>query len=241
MLVPVSAMRARIAPVEPLDNPVWHALTGPHREFAEQHRDRAARYHPEVTPFAALPDAASTDAWRALGHLAGSDGYPVLFRDVVEPPAGWEVVARFPTLQMVASPDLDLVALDESIEPLSNDDVDEMMALVERTMPGPFLRRTVELGGYVGIRRDGRLVAMAGRRVRAAGHIEVSAVCTDGDQRGKGLARALMAEVVARIRHEGQQPFLHVLTSNEPAIRMYERLGFVVRRQIDVAVVHPVA
>jgi hypothetical protein len=34
-------------------------------------------------------------------------------------------------------------------------DVPEMLELVAQTEPGPFLNRTVELGDYLGIRRDG--------------------------------------------------------------------------------------
>jgi FR47-like protein len=42
--------------------------------------------------------------------------------------------------------------------------VPEILDLVERTKPGPFLKRTIELGAYLGIRRDGRLIAMAGEQ-----------------------------------------------------------------------------
>lgn len=41
-------------------------------------------------------------------------------------------------------------------------DVPEMLDLTARTRPGPFWRRTHELGTYLGVRLDGRLVAMAG-------------------------------------------------------------------------------
>ena len=67
-----------------------------------------------------------------------------------------------------------------------------MLALVELTHPGPFRRRTVELGNFVGIRRDGRLLAMAGERMWIGDFREVSAVCTHPDAQGRGLARTLM-------------------------------------------------
>ena len=38
-------------------------------------------------------------------------------------------------------------------------DVDDMLDLVERTRPGPFRRHTIDLGTYLGIRRDGKLIA----------------------------------------------------------------------------------
>ena len=78
-----------------------------------------------------------------------------------------------------------------------------MIALAELTRPGPFAASTVELGGYLGVRREGRLVAMAGRRLHLPGWIEISAVCTHPDHRGQGLSRLLMAGVETAIRRAG--------------------------------------
>ena len=49
-----------------------------------------------------------------------------------------------------------------TIEDLNLSDIDEMLALIELTKPGPFSRRTPELGSYLGIHESGQLVAMAG-------------------------------------------------------------------------------
>ena len=40
------------------------------------------------------------------------------------------------------------------------------LKLVFITQPGPFAERTVELGRYIGIRQDDRLVAMVGERFK---------------------------------------------------------------------------
>ena len=61
-------------------------------------------------------------------------------------------------------------------------DVAEMLALVERTRPGPFSQRTGQLGTLprrARRLRDGKPVAMAGERLHPAGYTELSAVCTD--------------------------------------------------------------
>jgi predicted GNAT family acetyltransferase len=104
--------------------------------------------------------------------------------------------------------------------------VPEMLDLIARTEPGPFLPRTIKLGGYLGFRVNGDLVAMAGRRMHPPGWIEISAVCTDSSHRGKGLARRLVNAVAAGIREDGEVPFLHVSETNENAIRLYEKTGF---------------
>ena len=101
-----------------------------------------------------------------------------------------------------------------------------MLELVALTQPGPFAARTIELGGYVGVRQEGRLVAMAGRRVAPTGWTEISAVCTHPDFRGRGYATRLMLEVLRGIRAEGRRGFLTVLDGN-PAARLYESMGFV--------------
>ena len=112
-----------------------------------------------------------------------------------------------------------------------------MVALAELTHPGPFAASTVELGGYLGVRRGGRLVAMAGRRLQLPGWIEISAVCTHPDHRGQGLARLLIAAVDAAIRQQGHRAFLHAIHQNTTAIELYRQLGFTTRADMTFTVV----
>jgi predicted GNAT family acetyltransferase len=116
--------------------------------------------------------------------------------------------------------------------------VPEVLDLVARTEPGPFRKRTVELGRYLGIRRDGVLVAMAGERLRVPGWTEISAVCTDPAHRGQGLAARLVRALAHGIRARGERPFLAAAAENVGAVRLYEALGFTVRREVTFAVVH---
>jgi predicted GNAT family acetyltransferase len=144
-------------------------------------------------------------------------------------PASWERAFQIDGVQlvdtsMVAEPDAEAVRL-------GADDVPEMLELVTRTQPGPFLPRTVELGTYLGIRHGGALVAMAGERMRPPGWTEISAVCTDPAFRGRGLGGRLVKAVASVIRERGDVPFLHTGAANVTAIRLYESLGFTVRRE----------
>jgi ribosomal protein S18 acetylase RimI-like enzyme len=204
-----------------LDNPVWSSLTGPHKRFAERHGN-AVRYLPDVAPFLAIPDAS---AWPDVAALAGP-GAVVTVSDLA-PPAGWEMLEQIRAVQLV---DAGVAAepVPEAVR-LTTGDVPEMLELVERTRPGPFLPRTIEMGTYLGIRRDGRLVAMAGERLRPPGWTEISAVCTDPEYRGQGLAAGLVRALVAGIRARGEQALLHAIASNTAAIRLYESMGFRLR------------
>ena len=125
---------------------------------------------------------------------------------------------------------------DPEIVELSAADVPDMMALTAITKPGPFHKRTHDPGTYLGIRRDGKLVAMAGERLKIPGYTEVSAVCTHPDHTGHGYARILMAEVMHRILARGETPLLHVRQDNVRAIELYQRLGFNQRVLLHFAV-----
>ena len=206
-------------------NFVWAALTGPQREFAE-HGARAARYRPEYGPFAAVRDWNDDEAWHDLARLAGPGAFLGLAGLDVRTPRGWHVDLRHETLQMVArsvEPDART-----EVAPLGPADTPEMLGLVDRAQPGPFGERTGELGTYLGIRREGALVAMAGERFRAPGWTEISAVCTDPAYRRRGFAGALVRELATRIHARGGRAFLHVREKNADAVRLYESLGFVV-------------
>ncbi|MFZ1014069.1 MAG: GNAT family N-acetyltransferase, partial [Terracidiphilus sp.] len=123
-----------------------------------------------------------------------------------------------------------------SLRRLSKSDVSAMVELASLTEPGPFRKRTSELGTFFGTFEGDRLVAIAGERMHLPGLIEVSAVCTHPDARSRGYARALMAAVLNDIREKGATPFLHVLAENDAAIRVYEGLGFTVRRPLHLAI-----
>ncbi|KUL31928.1 GNAT family N-acetyltransferase [Actinoplanes awajinensis] len=204
-----------------LNNPVWAALSGPQAGYAEAAGD-AARYQPEISPFCAVSDPADPEAWRDLATLTD---HALLVGPALSPPPGWVLEERTMGVQMVGTA-MTAVADPEAV-PLTEHDVPEMLELVARAQPGPFRKRTIDLGRYFGIRSaDGRLISMAGERIRMPGWTEVSAVCTDPEFRGQGLAARLTLAVAAGILARGELPFLHTVHDNENAIRLYERLGF---------------
>jgi ribosomal protein S18 acetylase RimI-like enzyme len=216
----------------PLDSPAWAALTGPHAHFA-QRCGRVLRYPADVTPFLGMPPAPTAADWADAAALVGPGGLVPLAGLDGSPPEGWPITWQVAGVQLVddgvaGAPDAEAVRLTAA-------DVPEMLALVERTRPGPFLPRTVELGTYLGVRdSDGALIAMAGERLHPPGWTEISAVCTDPDARGRGLATRLVRAVVQGIRARGEQPFLHAAADN-PAVGLYESLGFRHRRPVTFA------
>ena len=223
--------------MEALDNPVWHALTGPQAEFSEG-SGLALRYQSDVATFAALPDEVGPEAWNALAQLVGPGGAALLFRPAaVEVPGDWKVALSMSSLQMVATETIG--EPDDTFVRLGPSDVAEMLALVGRTRPGPFRERTVELGTYLGHRSESgdRIVAMTGERVHPAGYTELSAVCTDAAVRKLGLATRLIRAVASGIEQRAETPILHVLAENHTAIRVYEAIGFATRSTFEALIV----
>jgi predicted GNAT family acetyltransferase len=213
------------------ENPIWQTLQGPGRSFART-GSGAAAFETEVAPFSAVRDDPSPDDWDELASLVAPSPIAVIFAP--PGPPSWNVLERMPCYQMVATRPLDVP--EASFTELGSGDVPEMLDLVNRTQPGPFAPRTIELGTYLGVRTDGKLVAMAGERMRGSDFVEVSAICTDEAYRRKGWALALTQELVHRIQRDGKTAILHVLKTNTPAIKAYEKLGFEVATDVDALI-----
>ncbi|MGA2375189.1 MAG: GNAT family N-acetyltransferase [Candidatus Sulfotelmatobacter sp.] len=230
--------------MHPLDNIIWKALTTRQAEFAESF-DQARRFVPQVSPLAAFREP-TPEGYESLAGLVGTGETIGLFLEApYQPQPGWSFVAGAPMPEMVC--DSGLLPADSlgrlsphkgepEILELGDADSPDMMALTALTKPGPFGKRTHELGTYLGIRLNGKLVAMTGERLKIPGYTEVSAVCTHPEHTGHGYARILMAEVMRRICGRGETPVLHVRGDNVRAIELYERLGFRQRVLLHFAV-----
>ncbi|MDE0422021.1 MAG: GNAT family N-acetyltransferase [Gammaproteobacteria bacterium] len=209
-----------------LDNPAWHALKGEQKAFGVV-GERAARYLPDISPIAAVADR-SAEALVELAAFVEPGRFVALFAPGELPDDLWRLGAMAPLSQWVCPEPPVFDAEIDWIE-LTDADAGEMLRLARETDPGPFEARTNRLGDYVGVVRDGRLVAMAGERICFPGYREVSAVCTDAAYTGRGFAQALVVEIVRRQQRAGCVPFLHVRTGSPAeaqAIHVYEKLGF---------------
>lgn len=218
----------------PLDRPIWSALTTRQRAISLG-SDRARRLPADVAPFA---DVAGPRDMGELASLVPAGDFVVMFSgEPVEAPPGLTIADTSSGDQMVLE-SLRAPGVDFDIAPLTTADVPAMQALVKLTNPGPFGPRTIELGRFVGIHSGGRLVAMAGERLKPEGHTEITGVCTDPEHRGRGYSQALVADVARHILGRGDTPFLHVYSTNTSAIALYEKLGFRFRRSLRVTVLH---
>jgi predicted GNAT family acetyltransferase len=216
-------MNPTTASDHPLDQVIWNALT-----TVQSHWSRgdalARRFRPEFARFAAMPVLAPA-GFAALAADLDADEVVALFEaDDIDPGPRFDVVDRKNLVQMVGAPS-GAVRDPGRFRLLRAADVPAMTALATATAPGPWYERTAELGRFVGFESGGRLVAMAGERMRVPGHTEISAVCCHPDWRGQGLAGDLVRLVAQGIVARGETPFLHVLAENTGAIGLYDKLG----------------
>jgi len=218
----------------PLDHVIWRALTTYHRDVAEGDH-LALRYLAPIAPFAATTDVSAANFQSLLTLLPAGDRLGLFTLEELMPPSSFSVIERGGVDQMVLvkTPSY---AGSVPIVRLNASDVPDMLALVEATHPGPFGPRTIELGQYIGVRRQGMLVAMAGERMRLDGFTEISAVCVHPSCRGQGLAAELVRTLTRTIASRAETSFLHVFNSNRPAIELYRKLGFALRRRMHLAV-----
>jgi predicted GNAT family acetyltransferase len=217
-----------------LDRPVWSSLNSGWSELAEGN-GRALRLAPDYGPFGASAGQSKAELASLAALIPERGELWVVEREEAALPANARVARRGVLAQMVMDgfrpKHRPVGAID-----LGDADAPEMQALAAMTKPGPFARRTHRLGGFVGVRHEGRLVAMAGERMRTDSYCEVSGVCTHPDFQGRGLAGALMSIVCERMIARGETAFLHSYAHNAGAIDLYESLGFRHRETIHLTV-----
>jgi ribosomal protein S18 acetylase RimI-like enzyme len=213
----------------PLDTPIWTALTTKQAQHAHTSA-LARRFPPEMTLLGAL--AANTAmAFDSLAQLIQRDPVTLYFTSPPQIPAGWEIVRSVELHQMVQEteappPSAERDTAPEVIE-LTPADVREMSVLYTATRPGRALCPKIQkLGQFLGIREDGKLVAVAGLRLHLPGYREITTVATMPGHEGRGYATAIVRALIQRIRSRGDRPFLTVGSSNSRAMEIYHRLGF---------------
>lgn len=211
-----------------LDNPAWWSLATRLRHVAHV-KGTAFMMGPNYGPFAALAGDAPEDIEDFLTLVA--DRQTPAFTMEHGNPFGEALLPTAMGVQMVADriePPTD----GHRIQDLGEEDAFQILDLARRARPGPFECRTHQLGDFIGVKHEGRLIAMAGQRMRLPGYTEISAVCVDSAHRSNGLGGALVRHMAARIIAAGDQPFLHTNADNHGAIALYQRLGFCIRSSV---------
>jgi predicted GNAT family acetyltransferase len=210
-----------------LSNPAWESLCTRQKDF--NRGDEEIRFYPaDVSPFLAVKNWDEKDMQALIARIPDRSFSIVVENEVTLPPP-FDIIFAIPLYQMVCKDLHPSETTGIDIRDLSYEHVPQMLELTAMTKPGPFYEKTIDLGNYIGIFNNDKLVAMAGERMKLTGYTEVSAICTHPDHLGKGYASALFSKASERILKDGCRPFLHVRTDNDRAIRIYEKFGYNIR------------
>jgi predicted GNAT family acetyltransferase len=196
--------------------------------------DLARRYPAKIAPMAGVREI-SNASLNALAALMRPGDVVGLFGPEPVSEAGDLLVVSHKHIQMICDRQ-DNSPQTGPVTELTPADVPDMLHLVELTKPGPFSAGAIMLGSYLGIRCAGKLIAMAGERMRFDGFTEISAVCTHPGYRGCGYASSLVRALVRQIITRGETPFLHLYSDNTIAAALYTKLGFALQRRLIVTV-----
>lgn len=221
--------------VHVLDNPVWTALSGRQKRF--NIGDEQLKYFSaDVASFVGLKNWDSKDLNILEERLPAGRTFSVPLVRQVKIPNVFEVLFEIPLYQMVCKSLHRQILPEQQLQKLGKKQLQQMLDLTALTKPGPFYEHTMDFGNYYGIMDRKRLLAMTGERMKAKGYTEVSAICTQPDQMGKGYASILLQHACERIFSKGEQPFLHVRQDNPSALHVYKKFGFEVRTEIYYAI-----
>ena len=218
-----------------LDNPVWASLTGLHASFASGN-DRIKLYPSEMVPFAAVSEPGIVLDEQTLKANLGSHEYVYFVGTVPDVRSGrHSLITLDNILQMVRTAQSVPSADGTALHRLERTDVPAMLDLTGRVYPAYFRARTIEMGTYYGVFDGSKLVAMAGLRMAPGSYREISGVCTDPAYAGRGYARALCERLTQAVLSAGGDVMLHMDIDNHRARKLYETLGFEVRREIGLS------
>jgi len=215
---------------EKLDNPAWYALQESHKEFALDYGD-IRFYHPDYCRFGGFADKGATQK--------GIDGYAALVHDFYvigdKPDFNKKLILKRELVcdQLLLEKQASMSIIEPITAILTEEQRADLSQLIHEVFPGFFQSKTAELGSYYGIYKGGKLVAAAGERMKMKGYTEISAVVTRPEYTGKGYASQLIVRTANHIFEDDKIPYLHVTDSNSVAIRLYNRLGFKMRRKMS--------
>jgi GNAT superfamily N-acetyltransferase len=207
-----------------LDNIMWNCLSGPHARFATG-EGSVRRYAPGFSPIVGCEDAEHPDFDTLAKFCQPGESF---YLDIWSGPApsGWRIDREARMWKMIWDAPIPAEDAAPDAIPLRAEHALQAVQLAKLTNPGPFGIRTPELGEYFGYFDGGRLIAMAGERMCAGDLQEVSGICTHPAFQGRGLAGKLTLKLVYRQMQRGMTSFLHVISTNDAARGLYEKMGY---------------
>ena len=212
----------------PLDNQLWHCLTGRMAQHSVGSGE-VRMFRPEIAPAGGIARVTPENLSALAALVTPGSTFILHSAEPIGGTAELESIDCHPLLQMVANR---FTPVDHAVPvtELGPADLPAMSRLIDIAKPGPLLPGAFVLGRFVGITDGEELVAIAGDRIQLPGYRELCTVCSHPKVRGRGYARIVSSVVAEAIVARGETPYLMVLPDNTAAVGLYESLGFEPRR-----------
>jgi hypothetical protein len=205
-------------PVTVQFNPVWAALTGRQANIAHRKGD-AARVIGSDAPMAALRDPQDPSAWDTLRSLLRHGEAASVMAHQLAVPRSWEVLHEQVVMQLVAKPTTAEPNLEASV--FTGMELTDWEAIDRIGTPGP-----TPWSARIALRRRGRVIAIAGDRLKLEGWTEVAVSGTDLTSRGRSKLVRLAAIQAAAVRIRGDEPFVYVPADDVRLLHELQEYGF---------------
>ena len=148
-----------------LDNVVWNALNSSQKHF-NAGTDTVKFFPADISPFIGMERWDDENVGLLIETIPADRSFSVIKNGEVVLPSGLKTVFTTPLYQMFC-PALNPCLIEgQQIKELTTEDVPQMLDLTGRMKPGPFNRRTIEFGNYIGLFDREKLIAMAGERLK---------------------------------------------------------------------------
>ncbi|PKL75424.1 MAG: GNAT family N-acetyltransferase [Candidatus Melainabacteria bacterium HGW-Melainabacteria-1] len=141
----------------------------------------------------------------------------------------WRLSGGEPHLRMLLTHPEQLTSSCPEAEVAGPDDLAGLQALYAEAYPHNwFNSRMLKTGHYLGVRRDGQWLAVAGVHVFAPqqGVAALGNITVHPQWRNQGWGSRLTAALCRRLLQHVELIGLNVHAANQPAIRCYQKLGF---------------
>ena len=148
--------------IKKLDNPVWHSLNESHKTFSITYHDLKC-YHVDYCAFGGCEHTKNVS--KSIDEYAKLTDNFFIVGDKPDFSSGIDLKKELICLQMLIDRRIDAAIHDEIIK-LNETHHKELFELVNLVQPGYFKKKTMLLGDYYGIFKNGILVSVTGERMQ---------------------------------------------------------------------------
>jgi ribosomal protein S18 acetylase RimI-like enzyme len=155
------------------------------------------------------------------------------------PPAEVEIFNEYATIterhheqQMVADPPRYVINTGIKVTRVQRSELERLNDFYRTQRSAAWIPLQFRIGPVYCVKQNGEIVSAAVTHIRTPQIAHLGSIVTDEAFRRRGFATACVSTLAAHYASRGQIVSLLVRTENTPAIQLYEKLGFIKKREV---------